>query len=219
MTDDVTRGLTMLADEAVPAPIDSSDVITRARARTRNRSATLATAFATLAVVGSLAVTLNPSPRSTDAATADPTPGERLTTQLAEALPNVIPSRWTPLSSAAPEFHCPLNITVPDDMTTGPCSIQALYTDSAGRIDLRVDVVHSSDTKVACSGCDSQTLLDGTRTFTEVFSATQETGHGYQWLRVVRPNGTRISVGITYVIGSTPLNTDELAKWATVFSL
>lgn len=219
MTDDVTRGLTMLADEAEPAPIDSSDVITRARTRTRDRRATLATAFATLAVVASLAVSLNQPPRSTDAASADPPPGERLTTQLKEALPNVIPSRWTPESSAVPEFHCPFSITVTYDITTGPCSIQALYTDSAGQIDLRVDVVRSSDTEVDCSGCDSQTLPDGTRTFTEGFAATPETGHGYQWMRVVRPNGTRISVGITYVIGSTPLNTDELATWATVFTL
>jgi hypothetical protein len=138
MTDDVTRGLTMLADETEPAPIDSYDVITRARTRTRNRRATVTTALATLAVVGSLAVTLNQSPQTTDAATADPRPGERLTTQLTEALPNLMPSRWTPESSAVPEFHCPSDISVPDDITTGPCSIRALYTDSAGRIDLRV---------------------------------------------------------------------------------
>jgi hypothetical protein len=56
MTDDITRGLTALADEAQPAPIDSHTVIQLAHAHTRARRAVLTAAFATLVAVGALTV-------------------------------------------------------------------------------------------------------------------------------------------------------------------
>jgi hypothetical protein len=57
MNDELTRGLTMLADEADPAAVDTYAVIAKAKARTRNRRAGAATAFGTVAAIGALAVT------------------------------------------------------------------------------------------------------------------------------------------------------------------
>lgn len=56
MTDDVTRGLAMLADEADPAPIDTHAVVALAKARTRGRRAVAASAIITVASVGALTV-------------------------------------------------------------------------------------------------------------------------------------------------------------------
>lgn len=58
MTDDITRGLTALADEARPAPIDSHTVIQLAHAHTRAKRAILTAAFATLVAIGSLTVAI-----------------------------------------------------------------------------------------------------------------------------------------------------------------
>jgi hypothetical protein len=56
---DVSAGLRQLADDAQPAPIDTYDVIKKAKARTRNRRASAGAAFGTVAVVGALAFTLS----------------------------------------------------------------------------------------------------------------------------------------------------------------
>jgi hypothetical protein len=55
---DVPAGLAQLAEEADPAPIDTHDVIAKARTRTRNRRASTAAAFGTVALVGATAFTL-----------------------------------------------------------------------------------------------------------------------------------------------------------------
>lgn len=55
----MTSGLSLLAEEAEPAAIDVYDVIAKAKARTRNRRASVATAFGTVAVVGAMAFTLD----------------------------------------------------------------------------------------------------------------------------------------------------------------
>jgi hypothetical protein len=73
MTDDVTRGLSLLADEAEPAPIDVDDVITRA-VRTRHRRVTVAVAFGTAVVVGALAVTLGVTTREPPPTAIAPSP-------------------------------------------------------------------------------------------------------------------------------------------------
>lgn len=58
MTDDITRGLTALADEARPPDIDSHTVIQLAHAHTRARRAVLTAAFATIVAVGALTVAI-----------------------------------------------------------------------------------------------------------------------------------------------------------------
>lgn len=58
MNEDVTRGLTLLADEAEAPTVDVDAVIAAATARTRGRRAIVATAVVTVAALGALAVTL-----------------------------------------------------------------------------------------------------------------------------------------------------------------
>ncbi|OLF10068.1 hypothetical protein BLA60_16540 [Actinophytocola xinjiangensis] len=72
MTEDVTRGLSLLADEAEPAPIDSHAVVALARARTGRRRAVIASASVTLATVAVLALTVT-ALRSPTVATPAPT--------------------------------------------------------------------------------------------------------------------------------------------------
>jgi hypothetical protein len=93
MTEDVTRGLALLADEAESAPIDSHDVITRARALSRRRRS-MATAFAAVVAIGAAAVTLQADQSRDAPATQPEPPSKRLTAQLAAALPELIPDRW-----------------------------------------------------------------------------------------------------------------------------
>jgi hypothetical protein len=90
MTDDVTRGLALLADEAEPAPIDTHAVVALARARTRSRRAVVASTVVTLAAVGALAVTVSaikdsPPPGGGDTTPTititEPTPTEQTTEQ------------------------------------------------------------------------------------------------------------------------------------------
>lgn len=115
---DVPTGLSMLADEAEPAPIDSREIISKARTRTRNRRASAATAFGTVAAVGALAVTLGfpnadkdgtgvggPPSTSPDCANGvcelpvPPAPSQEqadeFDTQLAAAIDNLIPAGFT----------------------------------------------------------------------------------------------------------------------------
>ncbi|MBB4904085.1 hypothetical protein [Actinophytocola algeriensis] len=58
MTDDITRVLAALADEAHPAPVDSHTVIQLAAAHTRARRAVYTAAFATLVAIGALTVAI-----------------------------------------------------------------------------------------------------------------------------------------------------------------
>lgn len=117
MTNDITHDLSLLADEAEPAPIDSHAVVANARARTRNRRA-MATAFASVATIGALTMTLT-TDRSTDAATDGESASARLTAQYAAALPDLIPARWvaatTPLNP--PTSQTPPTVTEPPPNT------------------------------------------------------------------------------------------------------
>jgi hypothetical protein len=92
MTEDITRGLTLLAEEVEPAAIDSHAVVATVKARKRNRRA-VATAFASVAVIGAITMTLS-TDRAPDTATTGESPSTRLTTQLTAALPDVIPAEW-----------------------------------------------------------------------------------------------------------------------------
>lgn len=82
MTDDVTRGLELLADEAEPAPIDTHAVVAMARARRNSRRAVAASAFVTVAAVGALAVTVGAVKEPTASAPDDPTTTVTVTEQV-----------------------------------------------------------------------------------------------------------------------------------------
>lgn len=228
MTDDVTRGLTMLADEAEPAPIDSHDVIARARARTRTRRTTVAAAFATVAVIGALAVTVgNPGTSSkpattTTVATTPESLTDQLTRQLTEALPDLIPNEWKPVAEHPPEappltFRC---------LGSG-CDAHAAYTDGAGKIDLRFQVDNIPRYGDSCeehctrvAGPVRAELPDGTRTQVSVYTENL-TSHEVQQLLASRPDGTQVSMSVTWPQGqrgATPLTTDEIVKFATLFT-
>ncbi|MGB3444518.1 MAG: hypothetical protein WBA97_37745 [Actinophytocola sp.] len=58
MTHDITRGLSLLANEAEPAPIDSHTVIQLAHAHRRARRAVYTATFATLVAIGALTVAI-----------------------------------------------------------------------------------------------------------------------------------------------------------------
>jgi hypothetical protein len=75
MTDDITRGLAALADEAQPAPVDSHTVVQLAHAHSRARRAVYTAAFATLVAVGALTVAIGSwqDPAATTPATSQPT--------------------------------------------------------------------------------------------------------------------------------------------------
>ena len=86
--DDCTRGLDLLADEAEPAAVDCYDVIAKAKARTRNRRATMPTALATVTVAGAMIATIGLA----DPASGPPVGGRPTITS-------------TPMPAQTPEVH------------------------------------------------------------------------------------------------------------------
>jgi len=229
MTDDITRGLGLLADEAEPATIDAQHVITRARVRTRNRRATLATAFATVAMVGALVVAMNPLTQSDQGATiTDTTLEGRLNRLLTEALPDLIPAGWSlvPDRPAGPmpdlEFVCV-------DSNVNGCSTGATYNDGVGDVDISISV--NRIPRNFTEFCDPQfcdpgdlfvqdNLPDGTRTQVRTYSE-KPTSRDFLQLLVTRPDGTQVDVVAIWphdTRSEPPLSTDEILKFATVFS-
>ena len=230
MTDDITRGLGLLADEAEPATIDTQRVITRARTRTRNRRASLATAFATVALVGALVVAMGPLKGTSDQAASitDTTLEGRLNRLLTEALPNVIPAGWSLVPK--PEAAEPQLEFVCLDTNTNGCSTGATYNDGVGDLDMgiHVDKIPRSFEHNQCGDeyCTAwaapvrQTLPDGTSTQVMAYSEKMVSRDG-ESLLAVRPDGTMVSVSLSWPQGkrSEPaLTMDELLKFATVFS-
>jgi hypothetical protein len=90
MTDDLTRGLTLLADEAEPLTIDTDAVIATATRRTRNH-AILTAALATIVLVGALAMTLV-AVKPDQPSTADPPTAPRITTRNTPTLASASPA-------------------------------------------------------------------------------------------------------------------------------
>lgn len=242
MTDDISHGLALLADNAEPAPIDSYDVISRARARTRNRKAT-AMVFAAVVAVGALAVTLPTDHPSTTAAEPGESRAARLTAQLAAALPEVIPARWEtrptpPDNRPARTFGCPgypLAFLVPpgqpstvppppteDESRHGTCVALAWYRDTVGEIDLVIGVSAdgrwSSDPCTA-PRCEEHVLPDGTR-WRIGPDAGVSPGYPEQVVESLRPDGTNILVRVWWHNrrATPPMTTDELAKFADKFT-
>jgi hypothetical protein len=227
MTEDVSRGLALLADDATPAPIDSHDVITRARTRTR-RSRSMAAVFAAVVAIGASAVTIQADQWTEDAAVQrQEDPARRLTAQLAAALPEVIPARWEAVPSSDPTDP-PRNIfrCTGGDRPIGSyqdlCMAMSWYRDAEGEFTLWTTVSNmawsykpGTDVKV-----DDWTLPDGTRVWTYLDTAgVGSTGYS-QFLNALRPDGTLLELGLTWSNNNVrpgPLTVDELTKFADKF--
>jgi hypothetical protein len=225
MTDDVSRGLALLAAEAEPAPIDSYAVIDQAHTRTRNRRS-MAAAFVTVAAVGAIAATLGPF------SSGDDTPAEQLTRQLSAAVPTVIPDRWKPAKTPPMLRNQPLPRTFrctvpPGSVDEGAgfafdkiCFAEAYYRDSQGTIVLGISVTlpDQGPIEVECfSSCDERVLPDGTRAQINPNNTDQER---VQTLNASRPDNTLITITLSWNDNRTtpPLTDDELVRFATVFS-
>ena len=228
MTDDVSRGLALLAAEAEPAPIDSYALISRARTRTRNRRS-MAAAFVAVVAVGAIAVAVGPLSSGGD------TPAERLTGQLAAALPGVIPDRWEPAEppettqSLPRTFRCtehpPLNrLPVGADSTFAGtmCFADAYYQDSQGtiRIGFSITISDQETTFVCLPGCHERILPDGTWAQVSPDGVKTVPADRVQMLLATRPDNTTVNIILSWhnQRTTTPLTDDELLKLATVFS-
>jgi hypothetical protein len=236
MTKDITRGLALLAEQAEPAPIDSHAVIATVKARKRNRRA-VATAFASVAAIGALTMTLG-TDRATDTS-AERNRAERLTAQLAAALPEVIPARWRiastpPTATYAPRtFHCnPVPDSTPAALPgqkvvypiPGWCTATSWYRDAEGEIELLLQAADSKGwTPDSCAtpDCDERTLPDGTLVQVSLDTAgrfTPETR--MQWLMALRPDGTYVNISTRWRNNRStpPLTVDELVEFATALN-
>jgi hypothetical protein len=93
MTDDITRGLTALADEAQPAPVDSHTVIQLAAAHSRARRAVLTAAFASIVAIGALTVAIGSwqQPTATTPVTSQTTSESPTQTSRSEDPPTTAP--------------------------------------------------------------------------------------------------------------------------------
>jgi len=135
----VTRGLGLLADEAVAAPVDVGAVVAAAAVRTRNR-AVLTTALVTIALVGALVMTLGAvKPDPVPVATTPPTtstytreyssPEEqavratRLQADVIGAFDRILPSGWrhSTYDWGCESSHCWAEGDVIDDV--GPIEV------------------------------------------------------------------------------------------------
>jgi hypothetical protein len=236
MTDDVidhvTRGLTLLADEAEPAPIDTHDVITRA-IRTRSRRTTVAIAFGTAVVVGALAVALGVATREhKPPAVAPPTstngfpvPGtemvepatdaeraaraNRLQADLVDAFGRVLSDDWEHSTFA---FTCDLH----------GCWAEGDIKNDAGSVKLFVHV-NGDFGLSACwaPNCAKQRLDDGSLAY--VSDNEMDTIDGKRRIMGVgamRADGTTSSITVEWPPDrpTKPLTEDQWLEFATAFT-
>jgi hypothetical protein len=235
MTDDVTRGLAMLADEVEPAHIDAHDVITRARARTRNRRATFAAGAATFAVAGALVATMIHARPAKPATVTPPreTLSARLDRLLVDAVREVAPDDWTPVTEPAADnppltFLCGIAIVATTTENAEGCVAHGTFVDKTGPFDVQWSVDKAA--RNPDEGCAEQCTQWGTPvrtdlsdgTTTQVRTYTEEpTNRDIQQLFATRPDGTRVGMALIWPKGqrsAQPLTTDQLLRWATVFT-
>jgi hypothetical protein len=231
MTDPVTHGLALLADEAEPAPIDSHDVITRA-IRTRNRRTTVAIAFGTAIVVGALAVTLGVTTREhAPTAIAPPTatsgfpmPGtevlkpataservaraQRLQSDLTDTFVTVLPADWQHSTFA---FTCdPYGCWAEGDIKNGEGTV-TLFFHVGG--DFGMNTCYAPN-------CVKQRLDDGTLASIsnyEIDPARKTAGLG---VSSVQADGTAFSLSAQWPSDrpTKPLTEGRWLEFATAFT-
>lgn len=246
MTDDITHGLALLADEAEPAHIDSYAVISKARARTRNRRG-VAAAFLAVAAIGAFTVTTAAEHQTSGAAAPPESPAQRLNAQLDAVLPELIPSRWqarpAPPSHSIYEpphvFSCrkevlagaAIRLGLPKHTSSGwelddsdNCSAHNWYQDAEGELELAIGVNNSGKwytDPCMLPDCEEQELPDGTvwRVGPNAGASTSETS-GIQSLQGLRPDGTYVSVTVLWQEprSTPPMTVDEMVKFMDKFS-
>ena len=232
MTDDVTRGLKLLADEAEAASVDTDAVITAATALSRNR-AILTTALATLVVLCALVVTLgavkapppiadkpdtrHPPVLGTEVAKL-PTPEEQdrrrtsLHNMIIKAFGRILPDGWKPSTF---DFAC--------EQTH--CWAEGEIHDAAGPINIGFYVQGDYGTSSCYQPeCTKRLLEDGTIvTFSKGKGSLPSPGSEPE-MRVsvgaVRPDGTSLSMYASWPASRTApvLTDDQWREFATAFT-
>lgn len=240
MTDDITRGLALLADEVPPAPVDT--VVERARARTRNRRAGAATALAVIAA-GTLAVSL----RQDDGVRVGDPPTDRaarLTQEMAEIRADALPAGWRALPAGSPgplvgslAGGKPLSFACRDAEdggvpmpVTAVCQAVGQFERGEERLSVAVQVFPADG--LPTKSDEAVTLADGSK------AATYPTGNtvtvGYtdvlrrdadtypaartQLLSAWRPDDTGVLVNVAYTGAEPPFTRAQLLVFATAFT-
>jgi hypothetical protein len=233
MTDDITRGLALLADEAEPAPVNPDEVITRARARTRNR-AIVTTALVTLAVVGALVVSLGnirqgPEPVAVPpSAPVGPAPGtyvpeqpdpkddparkEQMNVEITDAMDRILPDGWTVSG-----------FTIECNPGWG-CQAHGTMTDSLGtvQIDIRVGEGYSYE---YCYRPTCTRTIAGDGTLVQLRNYENNDGidnvrKHHTDINAVRPGGISISIAFRYPVSreEPPLTDEQWVAFGTAFT-
>ena len=242
MTDDITRGLSLLADEVPPAPVDT--VVERARARTRNRRAAAASALAVIAA-GTLTIGLG---QDDGVRVSDP-PTERaarLPQELAEIEGDVTPPGWDLLPAGTPG---PLDVSLAGgkpfsfacrDAEEGgePLPVEAVcqavgqYERGQDRLSVAVQVFRSDRLPTPSTKPEVVTLPDGSKAATHASGNTVTVGYEevlrvdhatYPGLRTQRlsawrPGGTGILVNVVHTGAGAPFTEEQLLVFATAFT-
>lgn len=239
MTDDITRGLGLLADDAEPAPIDTHALAALARARTNSRRAVVASACVTLAAIGALAVAVGsvkePPPLGADNTT---------TTATSTSAPTESPAEDTdPTGGRGPVFGTEVEQPASKaERTERAQRLQRELTDAFGQIlpdawtysafrfacdpdgcwargDIVDDVDNTGPIKLSVHvsgdyGLASCTGADCTKKVLEdgtlvAFSTREYDGRVHASMGSVRPDGTSVSISADWAAGTTPPLTDD----------
>ena len=233
MTDDVTRGLELLADEAAPAHIDTDAVIASANALSRNR-AILTTALVTLIVLCALVVTIGAvkaPPPIADKPTAPHAPvigtevrrpatqeeqdrrRKTLHASVIRAFDRILPQGW---EHSTFDFAC--------DQTH--CWAEGEIRDGAGPVALGFYLMDDySKTSCFQPECTTELLRDGTLvSFSKFEDADSPMPGSVPVMRVglnaVRADGTSLDLSVSWPLSRTApvLTDDQWREFATAFT-
>lgn len=225
MTDiNLRHGLDLLADEAEPAPVDVYDVIAMAKARTRNRRATMATSLAVVTVAGAMIATIGlddspprpvggvpPAHTSTKTTSSSSAPkpifderSRHLTQVLAEAWPTLAPAGVTVEDSSVRASVSDLSALefggTPATSEDLMYVAQAKLSDAQGSTELSIYVstrgewVTEFTPCTADGSCVYRQLEDGTQANLGTDPNPSATATATMTADILRPDGTRIHV-------------------------
>jgi hypothetical protein len=233
MTDDVTRGLDLLADEARAPVVDTDAVIASATALSRNR-AILTTALVTLVVLCALVVAVGAAkappptadrPKATHAPVIGTESGrpatreeqdrrrKRLHDMAAGAFDRILPDGWrtSTFDFACEPTHCWAEGEMRDD--AGPVTMS---------VDLSGDYAGGSCFQPACN---RRLLDDGTLVSLSKHEETDSDMPGdvptmYLTVRAARPDGTSLDISARWPLSRTApvLTDDQWRAFATAFT-
>jgi hypothetical protein len=234
MTDDITRGLSLLAGEVAPAPVDTGAVIGKARARARNRRASAATA---LAVAATVTLVISLTDRHMSAPPADR--AERLTQELTEVQDDVAPANWRLLPAGTPG---PLDASLAGAKPLSfacrgygdpLCQAVGHFQRGEDRLSVAVQVAGTGGPMIDGSDAEVVALPDGTSAIAATTGSTFMIGfldvlsmdEAYPALRTQllsarRPDGTSVIVNVAYTghESEPPFTHEQLLRFATAFT-